>query len=31
MAQDFYTKWHYSLLNDAGSYVSREYRNFQTA
>lgn len=31
MAQDFYTKWQSSLLNDAGSYVSREYRNFQTA
>lgn len=31
MAQDFYTKWQSSLLNDAGSSVSREYRNFQTA
>lgn len=31
MAQDFYTKWQSSLLNDAGSCVSREYRNFQTA
>ena len=31
MVQDFYTKWQSSLLNDAGSYVSREYRNFQTA
>lgn len=31
MAQDFYTKWQSSLLNDAGSYISREYRNFQTA
>lgn len=31
MAQDFYTKWQSSLLNDAGSYVSREYSNFQTA
>lgn len=31
MAQKFYTKWHSSLLADAGGYVSREYRNFQTA
>lgn len=31
MAQDFYTKWQSSILEDAGIYVSREYRNFQTA
>lgn len=31
MAQDFYTKWHSAILVDAGSYVSKEYRNFQTA
>lgn len=31
MAQKFYTKWHSSVLADAGGYVSREYRNFQTA
>lgn len=31
MAQKFYTKWQSSVLADAGTYVSREYRNFQTA
>lgn len=31
MAQKFYTKWQSSVLMDAGAYVSREYRNFQTA
>lgn len=31
MAQSFYTKWQYAFLADAGCYVSREYRNFQTA
>lgn len=31
MSQNFYTKWQNSILADAGSYVSKEYRNFQTA
>lgn len=31
MAQDFYTKWQSAILADTGSYVSKEYRNFQTA
>jgi hypothetical protein len=31
MAQTFYTKWQSSLLPDAGTCVSKEYRNFQTA
>ncbi len=31
MAQNFYTKWQNAILADTGSYVSREYRNFQTA
>lgn len=31
MAQNFYTKWQSSVLADAGGYVSKEYRNFQTA
>ena len=31
MAQSFYTKWQYVFLADAGCYVSRDYRNFQTA
>lgn len=31
MVQNFYTKWQSSILADAGTYVSREYRNFQTA
>lgn len=31
MAQKFYTKWQSSVLADAGAYVSREYRQFQTA
>lgn len=31
MVQKFYTKWQSSILADAGSYVSREYRQFQTA
>lgn len=31
MAQDFYTKWQNATLADAGSYVSKEYHNFQTA
>lgn len=31
MAQNFYTKWQDAVLADAGSYVSKEYRSFQTA
>lgn len=31
MAQDFYTKWQNAVLADIWGYVSREYRNFQTA
>ncbi len=31
MAQDFYTQWQGSILADAGSEVSKEYRQFQTA
>ena len=31
MAQNFYTKWQDAILADAGAYVSREYRSFQTA
>ncbi|MBC5614604.1 hypothetical protein [Bacteroides hominis] len=31
MAQKFYTKWQNSVLMDAGGYVSKEYRQFQTA
>lgn len=31
MAQDFYTKWQDAILADAGGYVSKEYRRFQTA
>ena len=31
MAQKFYTKWQSCILADAGGYVSREYRSFQTA
>lgn len=31
MKTDFYTKWQDTILADAGSYVSKEYRNFQTA
>ena len=31
MAQNFYTKWQNAILADAGVYVSKEYRSFQTA
>ena len=31
MAQNFYTKWQDAILADAGGYVSKEYRSFQTA
>lgn len=31
MAQKFYTKWQNSVLADAKTYVSKEYRQFQTA
>lgn len=31
MALKFYNKWQNSVLADAGVYVSKEYRNFQTA
>lgn len=31
MAQNFYTKWQDAILADAGDYVSKEYRSFQTA
>ncbi len=31
MIQKFYTKWQNSILADAGGYVSKEYRQFQTA
>lgn len=31
MAQKFYTKWQNAILMDAGGYVSKEYRQFQTA
>ena len=31
MTQTFYTKWQFSVLADAGGYVSKEYNNFQTA
>ena len=31
MAQNFYTKWQDAILADAGGYVSKEYRRFQTA
>lgn len=31
MAQKFYNKWQNSVLMDSGSYVSKEYRQFQTA
>lgn len=31
MVQNFYTKWQSSILEDAACYVSKEYRNFQTA
>ena len=30
MAQNFYTKWQDAILADAGDYVSKEYRSFQT-
>ena len=30
MAQNFYTKWQNAILADAGAYVSKEYRSFQT-
>ena len=31
MRQNFYTKWQDAILADAGDYVSKEYRSFQTA
>lgn len=31
MAQTFIQKWHGKSLPDAGAYVSKEYRQFQTA
>lgn len=31
MVQKFYNKWQNSVLMDAGGYVSKEYRQFQTA
>lgn len=31
MAQNFYNKWQGAILADAGGYVSKEYRSFQTA
>lgn len=31
MAQIFYNKWQNAILEDAGGYVSKEYRSFQTA
>lgn len=31
MAKNFYTKWQNAILADAGEYVSKEYRSFQTA
>ena len=31
MAQNFYTKWQNAIHADAGAYVSKEYRSFQTA
>ena len=31
MAQNFYTKWQNAILADAGVYVSKKYRSFQTA
>ena len=31
MAQNFYTKWQDAILADAGGYVSKEHRSFQTA
>ena len=31
MARNFYTKWQNAILADAGAYVSKEYRSFQTA
>ena len=31
MAQIFYSKWQSSVLADAGNYVSKEYRRFQTS
>lgn len=31
MAQNFYTKWQNAILADAGIYVSKEYRSFQTS
>ena len=31
MSQKFYTKWQDSVLADAKNYVSKEYRQFQTA
>ena len=31
MARNFYTKWQNAILADAGVYVSKKYRSFQTA
>lgn len=31
MIRNFYTKWQNAILTDAGCYVSKEYRSFQTA
>lgn len=31
MVQKFYTKWQNSVLADAKTYVSKKYRQFQTA
>lgn len=31
MTQTFYTQWQSSVLADAGTYVSKEYRRFQTS
>ena len=31
MAHNFYNKWQDAILADAGDYVSKEYRSFQTA
>lgn len=28
IAQKFYTKWESTILADAGTYVSKKYRNF---
>lgn len=31
MEQNFYSKWQNAILADTGSFVSKEYRSFQTA